>query len=81
MPESPTLTARLRPDGRYNLVVTWLTVAVIDQATLDGLGKYKAQLLGAGSSLDVFGLLSIAAAASGGQVEYTAHARRVFGEQ
>ena len=75
--------AVLRPDGRYNFTISNLTLAVLDEPTLNGLGQFKEQLLSrAGASPDVFGALPLAAALSGGQVEFIAeNIQRVFGEQ
>ena len=75
-------SVQLRPDGRYNFVVENLTLAVIDQQTLDGLGNFKAQLLNGQANPDVFGALSLTATMVGSQVEYIhGNIRRVFGEQ
>lgn len=75
--------AALRPDGRYNFTISYLTLAVIDEQTLMGLGHYREQLLSiAGASPDVFGLLMLASILTGGQVEYIPHnIQRIFGEQ
>lgn len=75
--------AVLRPDGRYNFTISNLTLAVLDEPTLNGLGQFKSQLLSeAGASPDVFGLLALSAMLNNGQVEYIPHnLRRIFGEQ
>ena len=72
-----------RPDGRYNFTVEQITLAVLDERLLDGLGEFKIQLLSPqGANPDVFGALPLAAALTGGKVEYLAeNVRRVFGEQ
>ncbi len=78
-----TARAILRPDGRYNFTVSNLTLVVLDETTLNGMGEFKGQLLSqAGANPDVFGALSLAAMMTGGQVEYlTENIKRVFGEQ
>ena len=75
--------AVLRLDGRYNFVIGNLTLAVLDEPTLNGLGLFKDQLLSSnGASPDVFGLLALAATLTGGLVEYIPHIiQRIFGEQ
>ena len=72
-----------RPDGRYNFTISNLTLAVLDETTLNGLGQFKDQLLSEnGTSSDVFGLLALSAMLNNGQVEYVPHnIQRIFGEQ
>ena len=72
-----------RPDGRYNFTISNLTLAVLDETTLNGLGQFKDQLLSEnGASPDVFGLLALSAMLNNGQVEYIPHnIQRIFGEQ
>ncbi len=75
--------AVLRPDGRYNFTISNLTLSVLDQPTLNGLGQFKDQLLSeAGASPDVFGLLALSAMLNNGHVEYIPYnIQRIFGEQ
>jgi|GEM_PF-5920687 len=75
--------AVLRPDGRYNFIVSNLTLAILDEPTLNGLGQFRDQLLSeAGASPDVFGLLALSAMLNNGQVEYVPYnIQRIFGEQ
>ena len=72
-----------RPDGRYNFTISNLTLAVLDETTLNGLGQFKDQLLSEnGTSSDVFGLLALSAMLNNGQVEYIPYnIQRIFGEQ
>lgn len=60
--EKMRLRARPLEDGRYELTIDDLPVAIVPEAVLDKVGRYKAEMVNGGVDESVFGLVFVAAA-------------------